>query len=85
MNRFFTLSLVLSLSHGLGLAQQLPDLVAEHGYADRVLEPGRYADFVALEKDFFTIPVEDIPEMQVIMTGLSDQIVYDRDQLAGGN
>ncbi len=31
---------------------------------------------------FFTVPVEEIPEMQVIQTGLSGQIVYDRDQLA---
>ena len=46
------------------------------------LEPGKYADFVVLEKDFFTVAVEEIPEMQVIMTGLSGQIVYDRDQLA---
>ena len=29
MSRFFTLLLVLFLSHGLGLAQQIPDLVAE--------------------------------------------------------
>ncbi|MCH8321081.1 MAG: amidohydrolase family protein [Acidobacteria bacterium] len=46
---------------------------------------GKDADFVVLEKDFFTIPVEEIPDMQVILTGLSGQIVYDRDQLAGGN
>ncbi len=31
---------------------------------------------------FFTVSVEEIPEMQVIMTGLSGQIVNDRDQLA---
>ena len=49
------------------------------------LEPGKYADFVVLEKDFFTVPVEHIPEMQVILTGLSGQIVYDRDQLANTN
>ena len=47
------------------------------------LEPGKYADFVVLEKDFFTVPVEEIPGMQVIMTGLSGEIVWDRDQLAG--
>ncbi|MEE2840370.1 MAG: amidohydrolase family protein [Acidobacteriota bacterium] len=47
------------------------------------LEPGKYADFVVLEQDFFTIPVEEIPGMQVIMTGLAGEIVYDRDQLAG--
>ena len=30
----------------------------------------------------FTVPVEEISEMQVILTGLSGQIVNDRDQLA---
>ena len=47
------------------------------------LESGKYADFVVLDEDFFTIPVEDIPGVQVIMTGLAGEIVYDRDQLAG--
>jgi predicted amidohydrolase YtcJ len=49
------------------------------------LEPGKYADFAVLEKDFFTSPVEEIPDMKVIMTGLSGEVVFDRDQLAGGN
>ena len=49
------------------------------------LEPGKYADFAILEKDFFTIPENEIPNMQVIVTGLSGEIVYDRDQLASGN
>jgi predicted amidohydrolase YtcJ len=49
------------------------------------LEPGKYADFVVLEQDFFTIPVEEIPGMQVIMTGLAGEIVYDRDGLDGSN
>jgi predicted amidohydrolase YtcJ len=49
------------------------------------LEPGKYADFAVLEKDYFTVPVEEIPEMKVIMTGLGGEVVYDRDRLAGGN
>ncbi len=49
------------------------------------LEPGKYADFVVLENDYFTIPVEQIPDMKVIMTGLGGEIVYDRDQLGAGN
>ena len=47
------------------------------------LEPGKFADFAVLEKDFFTIPVEEIPDMQVIMTGLSGKIVHDSMGLAG--
>ncbi|MCH6569759.1 MAG: amidohydrolase family protein [Acidobacteria bacterium] len=49
------------------------------------LEPGKYADFVVLENDYFTIPVDEIPDMKVIMTGLGGEIVYDRDQLGAGN
>jgi hypothetical protein len=49
------------------------------------LEPGKYADFAVLAKDFFTVPEEEIPQMEVILTGLSGEIVYDRDQIAGGN
>ncbi len=42
MNRtFFTLSFLLWVSMGPGLAQQLPELVAEQGYADLVLINGK--------------------------------------------
>jgi len=45
------------------------------------LEPGKYADFTVLDKDFFTIPVDEIKEgIPIAMTGLNGQIVYDRDQ-----
>ncbi len=46
------------------------------------LEPGKYADFVVLDRDFFTIPVAGIPDIQTVMTGLNGKIIYDRDQLA---
>ncbi len=48
------------------------------------LEPGKFADFVVLDRDFFSIPVEDIPDLQVVMTGLGGEIVYDPEQLAAG-
>ncbi len=54
MNRFFALSLVLSLSHGLGLALQIPDLVAEQGYADRILINGK----IVTMDDWSTVPDE---------------------------
>ena len=41
------------------------------------LEPGKYADFAVLDKDFFTIPVAEIPDLQAVMTGLNGKIVYD--------
>lgn len=47
------------------------------------LEPGKYADFVVLDKDFFTIPVIDILDLKVVATGLNGKFVYDLDQIAG--
>jgi predicted amidohydrolase YtcJ len=41
------------------------------------LEVGKFADFALLDKDFFTIPVDEIPKMRSIMTGLSGKVVYD--------
>ncbi len=49
------------------------------------LEPGKFADFAVLEEDFFTVLEEEIPHMEVILTGLSGEIVYDRDRIGGGN
>ena len=47
------------------------------------LEPGKFADFVVLDKDFFTIPVSAIPFVEVVMTGLGGEIVYDPEGVAG--
>ena len=49
------------------------------------LEPGKFADFAVLERDFFTMPIEEVRGLQVVLTGLGGEIVYDRDQIAGGN
>ena len=41
------------------------------------LEPGKYADFAVLAKDFFTMPVEEIRQgIPVVMTSLGGKIVY---------
>lgn len=40
--------------------------------------PGKYADFAVLEKDFFTIPIEELrTPLKIAMTGLAGKIVYD--------
>ena len=49
------------------------------------LEPGKYADFAVLEKDFFTIPIEEIRDLQVIATGLNGEFVYDLYNLDAAN
>jgi predicted amidohydrolase YtcJ len=47
------------------------------------LEAGKLADFAVLDRDFFAIPVAQIPDVQVKMTGLGGKIVYDPEGLAG--
>ena len=47
------------------------------------LEPGKFADFVVLDRDFFTIPEAEIPDVKVVLTGLGGEIVFDDAQLAG--
>ena len=49
------------------------------------LEPGKFADFTVLDKDFFTIPVEEIRGLKILMTGLNGQIVHDAENTAGSN
>ena len=41
MKRLLTLFVLGLLMHGFGLSQQIPDLVAKHGYADTVLLNGK--------------------------------------------
>jgi predicted amidohydrolase YtcJ len=41
------------------------------------LEVGKYADFAVLDRDYFTIPVDEILDVKVVATGLSGKIVYD--------
>ena len=47
------------------------------------LEPGKFADFVVLDRDFFAIPVAEIPDVKVVLTGLGGEIVFDEAQLSG--
>ncbi|AHZ83864.1 N-substituted formamide deformylase [Bdellovibrio bacteriovorus] len=38
--------------------------------------PGQLADFVALSADYFTVPVEDIKDLQAVMTVVGGNVVY---------
>ena len=42
------------------------------------LEPGKYADFAVLDKDLFRIPIEEVLDLKVVMTGLAGKIIHDR-------
>ena len=49
------------------------------------LEPGKYADFVVLDSDYFTIPIDEILDLQVVLTGLGGKIVHDQNDLIQSN
>ena len=40
--------------------------------------PGKYADFVLLERDIFAIAPREIKEVDVLMTVLGGEIVYEK-------
>ena len=42
------------------------------------LEPGKYADFVVLDRDILTCPVDEIREIQALETVLGGRTVYER-------
>ncbi len=42
------------------------------------LEPGKWADFIVVDRDFFEIPETEIDDIQVIQTWVGGDIVYDR-------
>ncbi|MEO5895544.1 MAG: amidohydrolase family protein [Vicinamibacterales bacterium] len=46
------------------------------------LEPGKLADFVVLDRDFLTIPQDDIPKTKVLMTVVGGKAVHLLPQLA---
>lgn len=40
------------------------------------LEPGKFADFIVLDKDFLTVPDDQIPSVQVLMTVVGGKTVH---------
>jgi predicted amidohydrolase YtcJ len=42
------------------------------------LEVGKLADFILIDRDFFTCPVDDIRDTRVLLTVVGGRIVYDR-------
>jgi predicted amidohydrolase YtcJ len=40
------------------------------------LEPGKFADYLVLDRDYLTIPEEDIQNIRILMTSVGDKIVH---------
>ena len=40
------------------------------------LEPGKLADLIVLDRDFLTIPEQEIPKVKVLMTVVGGRIVH---------
>jgi len=40
------------------------------------LEPGKWADLIVMDKDYMTVPVDDIPKMHVLMTMVGGKPVH---------
>ena len=47
------------------------------------LEPGKWADFIVLDKDYLTVPVEEIADLRVLMTVSGGKVVHLVPSLAG--
>ncbi|MGI9247394.1 MAG: amidohydrolase family protein, partial [Woeseiaceae bacterium] len=41
------------------------------------LEPGKWADFILIDRDYFTIPADEIDDIQVLQTWVGGEKVYD--------
>jgi len=41
------------------------------------IQPGRFADFAVIDKDYLTVPVEQIKDITSVMTVLGGRVVYD--------
>jgi predicted amidohydrolase YtcJ len=69
----------------LSRAEALRSFTLDAAYAahqeDRFgsLEPGKWADFIILDRDYFTIPPDQIDDIQVLETWIAGERVYRRD------
>jgi len=69
----------------LSRAQALRSFTLDAAYAahqeDRFgsLEPGKWADFIILDRDYFAIPADQIDDIQVLETWVAGERVYRRD------
>ncbi|NLY70659.1 MAG: amidohydrolase [Clostridiales bacterium] len=43
------------------------------------IEPGKYADFVVIDRDYMTCPVNELKDIQALKTIIAGEVVYERD------
>ena len=71
------------IEEGLTRAEALHSFTLAAAYAahqeDRMgsLEPGKWADFIMIDRDYFTIPSSEIDDIQVIETWVGGKRVFD--------
>ena len=41
------------------------------------LEPGKWADFIVIDRDYFEIPAAEIDDIKVLQTWVSGELVFD--------
>ena len=41
------------------------------------LEPGKWADFIVVDRDYFEVPVGEIDDIRVLQTWVGGKLVYD--------
>ncbi|MBT8067481.1 MAG: amidohydrolase [Gammaproteobacteria bacterium] len=46
------------------------------------LEPGKWADFILIDRNYFTVPASEIDDIQVLQTWVGGEKVYDRNEEA---
>jgi predicted amidohydrolase YtcJ len=48
------------------------------------LEPGKWADFIVVDRDFFTVPESEIDDIRVLQTWVGGERVFERCKDASG-
>jgi len=70
-------------AEGLSVREAIELYTSEAGYFSfdednlGTIEPGKYADFVVLDRDITAIPPEEITDVQVLMTIVGGRVVYE--------
>ncbi len=67
----------LSVKEALHAYTAEPAYVVKREHELGVLRPGNFADIIALDKNLFNIPVQEIPKTKVILTIMDGRVVFE--------